>query len=171
MSDGWPRIQSLPADGHLWLLTWLGPLFFDITVSSQRQLLGVLSRVHDSDGQTPAQLFGRSSPTPDQLGLTRLISFAVGELPMLTAGSYFRDRAPLSVGSGTLTRRTVTVDLGRQRIFRLDETPEEERGPVLSQEDCLLDAAWPPMARGAGVGLPQGNDPFAVCVPATEILR
>ena len=127
--------------------------------------------MNGSARRTPTQLFGTSPPKPDQLGPQRLVSFAVGDLPMLTPHTYFRDGQPLTTGSGLLTRRTFTLDFARQRLARLNQVPDGEVAPVLSRDACLLGAAWGPMARSACIGLPQSDDPFAVCFPITEVLR
>ncbi len=58
MSDIWPRLQNLPQDGLLWLLTWLGPFYLDTTVPSQRMMLASISSVKDSTDLSPAQHFG-----------------------------------------------------------------------------------------------------------------
>ncbi|WP_407539331.1 hypothetical protein Q0M94_14340 [Deinococcus radiomollis] len=171
MTHSWPQFQNMPQDGQLWMLTWLGPYSLNITTSSQRVVLAALSCVKNSKDRTPNQIFGRSPPRPDQLGQQRLVEFPVGELPMLTIGTFFRNGRALNVGIGTLKQRTFTVDFSKQRLFRLDKIPGGEPGHVLSKEDCLLSGAWAPMAHSACVGLAQKGDSFAVGVPVAEVLR
>jgi len=101
---------------------------------------------------------------------TRLVHLTAGDLPGMQAGTLFRDGQPL-ISYSRLEERRVRVDFSQQCPFRIGEAPLGSHNLVLPQSAYALGGAWCPMARSGCVGLTQGEDPYAVCVPVAEVLR
>lgn len=171
LNESWPRFQSLPDDGALWLLTWLGPFFTEPSMLSQRSILAAVTPLRGSVRRSPSSVTRGHYPRPDRLGSQRLVSFAVGDLPALTTGTLYRNGRPITRGKSLLKSADFGVDFDRQQVFRLNEVPAGQAAPVLSQAALLLSGAWPLMASTACVGLPLRDDPFGICVPVPEVLR
>ena len=171
MTSPWPRFQSLPDDGALWHLTWLGPFFSEANMPSQRSVLAAVSRLRGSVKRSPSKVIQGGVLSAEQFSTQRLVSFAVGDLPALTLGTLYRHGRPVSRAKSLLTETTFTLNFDKQQVFRLNEVPAGQAAPVFSPEALLLTGAWPPLASSACTALTVDDDPYGVVFPLPETLR
>jgi hypothetical protein len=174
VSTAWPRFQSMPEDGRLWLLTWLGPFYIEPNMTSQRSVLAVVSALRGSKGRSPSKVTYGRYPSPNRVEEHRLVSFAVGDLPALAIGTLYREGRPLTRSKSPLKVQEFRLDFDRQQVVRLG-APQGAAGrpvvPELSEERLLLGGVWDLMGPSACVALPLRDDPLGLVVPVTEVLR
>lgn len=167
MSRSQPRFEGLPDDDRLWLLAWLGPFDLHPNMNSQRTVYGFIQPFRDSERLPLSAVLNRTYPhNPKVFGNLKLVQFAVGELPLLSLGTFFRRRRALLPRRSLLEAVTFTLDFGRQSVFRFNDP----HAP-LGLDSLVLRGAWPMVGPSACTAFSWQDDPFGVCVPVVELLR
>ncbi|GAA5512689.1 hypothetical protein Dcar01_01407 [Deinococcus carri] len=167
MNKAPPRFASLPDDDGVWLLTWLGLFDIDSNMPTQRTMRGVVQRIRDSSGKTFREVFQNGYPERrEAFDNMRLVQFAVGDLPMLSIGTFFSKGRAYAPRRGLLREQSFKIDFGRQQVFRLGDPPT-----LLPFESLVARHAEPVVNQSAVTAFTRSTDPYGICVPVAELLR
>jgi len=154
-------INEFPDDDLLWRIEWIGGVGYNTSVPSEPRIDVCLAQLPLGE-RNPLSARSRSSQRK------RTVKIGVGLLPYISIASVWQKRRPV-VTDLAAYRHRLRIDTTSCRMVALGELTSGHN--AIPRSNYLFGPSWPYVRRTLLVAMEQDGDPYAVMVPAAEIIR
>ncbi len=153
-------IKEMPGDGRVWRVDWFGGVSYDVNVPTEPKIGIFISPVTDGVIKNYAS---QQSVCGDE---QKIIHVGVGQLPLLSIGSLWKNKLPLSQVAGE--RHTFkNIHISKEKVQQIKASHKFGENNLINRYYYRLGAGL----NANCLAIEYEGDPFGIIVPTAELIR